>query len=92
MTGETGRVEVMQIEGFTGSDVAAHASMPNLGIISVRYPVTGLSIFLVMLENRGVRIEYAANGMKIAGIGTVNILAVRDPDGSITEFYERTGE
>jgi hypothetical protein len=32
---------------------------------------------------------YSNFGVPIAGLGKVNILAVRDPDGSIGEFYER---
>lgn len=88
VAGETGRVEVMQIEGFTGGDVSSHASLPNLGIISVRYPVDDLSALLAKLEQRSVAIAYAANNVKVIGLGKVDLLAVRDPDGNITEFYE----
>jgi catechol 2,3-dioxygenase-like lactoylglutathione lyase family enzyme len=86
VSGETGRVEVMQIDGFTGSDVSAHASPPNLGIVSVRYPVTDLTAFRTKLG--AASIAYEANNVAVKGIGTINLLAVRDPDGNITEFYE----
>jgi catechol 2,3-dioxygenase-like lactoylglutathione lyase family enzyme len=86
--GETGRVEVMQIEGFEGDDVSARASPPNLGILSVRYPVRHLAAYRTQLADRGVTVIYDADPVAIAGIGTVAILAVRDPDGNITEFYE----
>jgi catechol 2,3-dioxygenase-like lactoylglutathione lyase family enzyme len=86
--GETGRVEVMQIEGFTGADVSAHASPPNLGILSVRYPVKGLAAYREQIEAGGATIFYEASAVPISGIGTANLLAVRDPDGNITEFYE----
>lgn len=85
---ETGRVEVMQIEGFTGGDVSAHASPPNLGILSVRYPVRGLAAYRAQLEARGVTIAYAASAVPIGGLGHTDMIAVRDPDGNITEFYE----
>jgi catechol 2,3-dioxygenase-like lactoylglutathione lyase family enzyme len=88
--GETGRVEVMQIDGFTGSDVSAHASPPNLGILSVRYPVTDLTAYRAKLNASSMDIVYAADDVAIKGMGTVNLLAVRDPDGNITEFYEAT--
>lgn len=91
-TGETGRVEVMQIKGFTGRDVSSEASLPNLGIISVRYPVDGLKRYQTKLESRNVELEYSAEHVRIGGLGTVNIFAVRDPDGSITEFYEAAQE
>lgn len=89
--GETGRIEVMQIEGFTGSDVSQYASPPNLGIISVRYPVEDLAAYRTKLIANGVSIAYERAGVKITGIGgigKVSLLAVRDPDGSLTEFYE----
>jgi catechol 2,3-dioxygenase-like lactoylglutathione lyase family enzyme len=92
MLGETGRVEVMQIDGFTGGDVSEHALPPNLGILSVRYPVRDLLAYRAMLEQRGVTIAYEASGVAVAGIGKANLIAVRDFDGSITEFYEAIAE
>jgi catechol 2,3-dioxygenase-like lactoylglutathione lyase family enzyme len=89
---ETGRVEVMQIEGFTGADHSAHASPPNLGIISVRYPVTGLAAYRAQLAARGVAIAYSADAVPVGGIGRTSLIAVRDPDGNITEFYETAKE
>jgi catechol 2,3-dioxygenase-like lactoylglutathione lyase family enzyme len=88
VSGETGRVEVMQIEGFTGGDVSAHAGLPNLGIISVRYPVDDLSAYRAKLVANGVAIAFERTYVDVKGIGVVNLLAVRDPDGNITEFYE----
>lgn len=89
--GETGRVEVMQINGFTGLDMSEHAVMPNLGIISVRYPVKNLSTYRAMLERNGVVIAYSADKVKIGGLGSANLFAVRDTDGNITEFFEIRG-
>ena len=86
--GETGRVEVMQIMGFTGHDHSAKASPPNLGIISVRYPVRDFARYKALLEKRGAASEYSAEKADIPGIGAVAIFAVRAPDGALTEFYE----
>ena len=88
IAGETGRVEVMQIEGFTGRDHSERANPPNLGILSVRYPVRDLAAYRAMLEAKGVAIAYDASDVAIQGIGTVDIVAVRDPDGNLTEFYD----
>lgn len=87
VAGETGRVEVMQIDGFAGGDVSSHASPPNLGIVSVRYPVHNLAAYRATIEQRGVAIAYERHSVRIAGIGTTDLFAVRDFDGSITEFY-----
>lgn len=83
-----GRVEVMQFVGLTGKDVSAHAVAPNLGILSVRYPVTGLAAYRTRVETRGAPVVQAGGGVAIGGLGRVNLFAVRDPDGSLTEFYE----
>jgi len=86
--GETGRVEVMQFVGLTGKHVAAHAAPPNLGIISVRYPVEGLGAYRARLQARQVRPRFAVDRVDIPDLGPVSILAVEDPDGALTEFYE----
>ena len=89
VAGETGRVEVMQIEGFTGRDHSANASPPNLGILSVRYPVRNLKAYRQRLAERARdAIAYGSPNVAIGGIGTVDIIAVRDPDGNLTEFYQ----
>jgi hypothetical protein len=88
IVGETGRVEVMQIDGFTGGDASEHANPPNLGIISVRYPVKGLATYKEQLLKKSVTIHYEAQNVPIKGIGIVNLFAIKDLDGNITEFYE----
>ena len=89
--GETGRVEVMQIEGFTGSDHSADASPPNLGILTVRYPVRQLAAYRAATERQGAVIAYRGEGVSIPGLGLgagkFSLFAVRDPDGNLTEFY-----
>lgn len=88
LPGETGRIEVMQIEGFTGDDLSDRASPPNLGILSVRYPVADLDGYRAAIESNGVSVVYSAQAVEISGIGTVDLIAVRDPDGNLTEFYD----
>jgi catechol 2,3-dioxygenase-like lactoylglutathione lyase family enzyme len=90
--GETGRVEVMQFVGLTGKDVAAHANPPNLGLLSLRYPVKGLAAYRGRLAMQQVPLAFSATLLPIGGLGRVNMVAVRDPDGAITEFYEAAGK
>lgn len=78
LPGETGRVEVMQFEGFEGRDFSAYASPPNLGIISVRYPARNFEAYREHLEGKGVKTVYSSAAR----------FAVRDPDGNLTEFYD----
>jgi catechol 2,3-dioxygenase-like lactoylglutathione lyase family enzyme len=86
--GETGRVEVMQLVGFEGADLSEYAAPPNFGILSVRYPVTGLELWRKQVEANGIEISYAAEKVPVAGLGVINLFAIRDHDGAITEFYE----
>lgn len=87
MPAETGRVEVMQFVGFTGRDMSAHAAPPNLGIISVRYPVRAFDDYITEIKAKGVTADYSASDVVIGGLGKVTITALRDPDGNLTEFY-----
>jgi catechol 2,3-dioxygenase-like lactoylglutathione lyase family enzyme len=85
--GETGRVELMQFVGFEGRDVSEHASPPNLGILSVRYPVRDLAGLRARVVREGGAIAYEAAAAR-TGRRTAAMFAVRDPDGSLTEFYQ----
>jgi catechol 2,3-dioxygenase-like lactoylglutathione lyase family enzyme len=87
LPGETGRIELMQFVGFEGRDFAAQASPPNLGIISVRYQVRGLADYRAAIAAKGVAIAYSAEDVAVGGLGKIDLFAVRDPDGNLTEFY-----
>lgn len=87
LPGEGGRVELMQFEGFAGRDLSDQASPPNLGIISVRYPVARLGAYRALVEAEGVVAAHEASAVAVGGLGTVDLFAVRDPDGNLTEFY-----
>lgn len=91
LPGETGRIELMQFEGFEGRDFAELASPPNLGIISVRYPVRNLAGLRDRLEAKNVMPEYAGDLVRIGDLAgskaAADIFAIRDPDGNLTEFY-----
>jgi catechol 2,3-dioxygenase-like lactoylglutathione lyase family enzyme len=85
---EAGRVEMMQLVGLDGRDFSQYASPPNLGILSLRYPVTDLAAYRAKLAAGGVTPVYEAKAVAIPGLGTIDLFAVRDPDGNLTEFYQ----
>lgn len=90
-TGEVGRVELMQFVGLTGQDRSALASPPHLGVLSLRYPVRGLAGYAAGLRAKGVAIAYRGTGVAVPELAArgerTDLIAVRDPDGNLTEFY-----
>ena len=90
-TGEVGRVELMQFVGLEGQDRSALASPPNLGVLSVRYPVADLASYAAGLRAKGVTFAYQGTAVAVKGLAAgrdrTDLIAVRDPDGNLTEFY-----
>jgi len=88
---EAGRIEVMQFEGFSGRDFSAQASLPNFGIISVRYPVREFEAYRAALKAASIPAEMSGNQIEVealqADADKADLFAVRDPDGNLTEFY-----
>lgn len=90
-TGEVGRVELMQFVGLEGQDRSTLASPPNLGILSVRYPVADFARYAAGLRAKGVTFAYEGTAVAVKDLATgrerTDLVAVRDPDGNLTEFY-----
>ncbi len=85
--GETGRVELIQFDGFEGRDLAARAIPPNLGILSLRFPVENADDFAALVTERSAEIYAGPVCASILPYGLVNIFSVRAPDGVMLEFY-----
>ena len=88
----TGRVELMQFVGFEGKDQSAYAAAPNLGILSLRFPVRGLADYRARLVEAGVPAVQRGEGIAIGALGRVDVFAVRDPDGNLNEFYAESAD
>lgn len=86
--GETGRVEVMQFVGFEGRDLADRATPPNLGILSLRFPVSDLAARLADIREAQWPVAYGPSTVTMPPYGEVESFAVRSPDGAMIEFIE----
>ncbi|MCH8478877.1 MAG: CpcT/CpeT family chromophore lyase [Wenzhouxiangella sp.] len=84
--GETGRLELMQFVGLDGRDLSERAKPPNLGILSVRYPVANAGAALADIESAGGSAWRGPAEIDLPPYGRVNIFAVRAPDGAIVEI------
>lgn len=84
---EVGRLELMQFAGLDGRDLGDRAVPPNLGILSVRYPVPDLDAALARIEAAGGAAWRGPTDVDLAPYGSVRLMAVRAPDGAIVELY-----
>ena len=84
-----GSVELIEFDGLTGRDFADLARPPNLGVLMLRFPVTGTSALADRLRAAGFPPE-ARGRAPLAPYGEVEVLAVRGPNGEWLEFFEDT--
>jgi catechol 2,3-dioxygenase-like lactoylglutathione lyase family enzyme len=83
-----GSVELLAFEGITGADFSPNASPPNLGILTLRFPVADLDSYTAEIGARGVTPIVGPADVTIAPYGPVTIMAVRAPEGALIEFYQ----
>lgn len=85
--GETGRLELMQFVGLDGRDLSGRAKPPNLGIISIRYPVDDAGRALKRIKTAGGEAWRGPSTIELPPYGTVRLFAVRAPHGAIVEIF-----
>jgi catechol 2,3-dioxygenase-like lactoylglutathione lyase family enzyme len=84
----SGSVELIGFDGLTGADFSEHAVPPNLGILALRFPVSDLEQFRERLVGRGAIPIAGPSPVRIEPYGTVDVMAVRAPEGAWLEFYQ----
>jgi catechol 2,3-dioxygenase-like lactoylglutathione lyase family enzyme len=86
--GEFGRMEMIEIMGLDGHDHAGRCDAPNLGILSVRFPVDNARQARDLIQQRNWSLSQEIRRAKIPPYGAVDIFAVKSPDGAIVQFFE----
>ena len=84
-----GRMEYIEIDGLDGFDYASRCKAPNLGWLSVTYPVDSVEKAQAMIESRGWAIEQSPYRSQRPSYGTVDVFSIKAPDGAMIEFVER---
>lgn len=84
-----GRMEYIEIDGLDGFDYADRCHAPNLGWLSVTYPVDSVSDAKATIEQRGWRIEQDTYTTHRPSFGRLKIAAIKAPDGATIELAER---
>lgn len=83
-----GSVELLYFAGLTGRDVSEHALPPNLGLSSLRFPTQNIAALNDHLKDEGYTMFSDAKTFALAPYGTVTMIGVRAPNGSLLEFFE----
>ncbi len=86
------QIEVVELRGMQGRDLAARAVPPNLGLLALRFPVRKLADTEQRLARAPWPLERPATVATLAPYGRVRMLAVRSPDGTWLEFFETLEE
>jgi catechol 2,3-dioxygenase-like lactoylglutathione lyase family enzyme len=86
---EFGRLEAIQIDGLKGNDYADRCGAPNLGWLSVSYPVANADAAAAAIVARGQVLDAAVRRLVRRPEGAIDVLRVRTPDGARIEFETR---
>jgi catechol 2,3-dioxygenase-like lactoylglutathione lyase family enzyme len=84
-----GSVELLQFHGAKGRNVSNLAKPPNLGIAMLRFPVDNLQRLEAHLRLNNIDI-ISKQKLDLPPYGLVDILAIRTPDNTWLEFYEKS--
>lgn len=83
-----GTLELIGFERAEGRHFAERAVPPNLGMLALRFPVTGLEALHGHLQQHGAEIITEPTVVTMPPFGLVQVMAVRGPEGLWLEFFE----
>jgi len=83
-----GRVEMIEFMDIKGLDHSDKCQAPNLGLLSIKYPIKDIMQTKEILKARGQE-SIDMNEIELQPYGDVSIFSLSSPDGSIIEFYEQ---
>ena len=86
-----GSVELIQCTGIRARDFAEMAVAPNIGILSLRFPVADARTFAEQIVGRGWPLYTPPIELDVLPYGRTTMFAVRTPDAAILEFYQLGG-
>jgi catechol 2,3-dioxygenase-like lactoylglutathione lyase family enzyme len=86
--GETGRVEFIEWGGISGRDLSSRARAPNLGILTLRFPVSDVKKRAQIIVENGGSLLTEPSKVNIFPYGLVDLFSVMTPDGVFLEFFQ----
>ena len=82
-----GSVEILAFDGALGRDYSARAQPPNLGILTLRFPLSDMDGFVAHLAAEDIEVVVPPTDLALAPYGDVELTAIRGPGGVWLEFY-----
>ena len=82
-----GSVEILSFDGAVGADFSRRAVPPNLGMLTLRFPVADAAAHARELEKKGAIIVAGPSQVKLPGYGKCELFALRSPEGAWLEFF-----
>ncbi len=89
--GEVGRMEFIEFMDLPGRDYSDRCLPPNLGILSIRYPVDDIGEARKRIEQAGAAMTYPPREILVAPHGSMTSLAIQSPDGGMVELFQLRG-
>jgi hypothetical protein len=86
--GETGRVEFIEWDGLKGRDLSDRAVAPNLGILTLRFPVSDADNRALEITKRGGKLRATPTTVAMPPYGDVSLFSVMTPDGVDLDFFQ----
>ncbi len=83
-----GSVELIQNVEMHGRDFADKAVAPNVGLLTLRFPIADANAYANEIVARGAELYTEPMGLTLTPYGDALLFSIRSPDGAILEFYE----
>jgi len=83
-----GSIELMQHIGLNVQSYSHETLPPNLGNLTVRFPVSDLESYVSQVQSKGVILTSAPSSILLEPFGEVKLAALQTPDGAWLEFYQ----
>jgi catechol 2,3-dioxygenase-like lactoylglutathione lyase family enzyme len=83
-----GSIEILAFDGADGSDFSERARPPNLGILTLRFPLSDIEGFAKHVAAEGIEVAVAPTRTELKPYGEVWLMAIRGPGGVWLEFFQ----
>lgn len=85
-----GRIELMHFRGFEGRDLSERASLSNLGVATLMFPVSNIAAKETALRGKGLDFVRSRQAISLPPFGEAEAFTIASPEGALLTFFELT--